>query len=412
MNNENNFFEGLYAERIGGKNFGKSTELYKFERIKRNKKQAMKEHPDIPIIDMGVGEPDVGADQIVVSKLAEEAIKAENRFYSDNGIQEFQEAACKYMEEAYGVSGLQPEKNIIHGIGSKPILAMLPGCVINPGDITLMTVPGYGVMGTHTRYYGGKVYNLKLEPQNNFFPDLDNISEDVLKKAKMLYINYPNNPTGQVATKEFFEKVVTFAKKNHILVVHDAAYAAVVMDDYKPLSFLSVDGAMDVGVEIHSMSKAFNMTGWRMAFIVGNENIINAYAVVKDNSDSGQFRAIQKASVAALQNCQITQQTNEKYSRRFNYLVEALRNVGFHAKKPKGSFYCYVKSPTGAGNEKFATAGDAAEYILKEAQISTVPWDDAGAYLRFSVTFEAQPEEEKAIIDELEKRLKKLQLKF
>ena len=158
-----------------------------------------------------------------------------------------------------------------------------------------VTSPGYGVLATYTKYNGGNVYKLPLVEENNFFPDLTNIPKDILEKAKILYINYPNNPTGQVANKEFFEKVVAFAKENHIMVVHDAAYAAVTFDGTEPLSIFTVEGAMDVAIEIHSMSKAFNMTGWRLAFVVGNEKVIKAYGTVKDNTDSGQFRAIQKA---------------------------------------------------------------------------------------------------------------------
>lgn len=408
-----NFFETLYADRIGGVNFGKNTEIYKFEKIKRAKAEARRNFPNVTFIDMGVGEPDSGADASIVSVLAKEAAKPENRFYADNGILEFQQAACEYLKKVYGVDGLVPEKNIVHGIGSKPILAMIPACVINPGDIALMTVPGYGVLGTHTRYFGGSTYNLPLTAENNFLPDLNSIPENILDKAKLLYINYPNNPTGAVATPEFFRRVVEFAKKNHIMVVHDAAYAAVTMDNYRPLSFLSVEGATDVGVEIHSMSKAFNMTGWRMAFVAGNENIVKAYATVKDNTDSGQFRAIQKACAYALNHTEITAATCRKYSRRFDLLVKALNDVGFTAGKPDGSFYCYVKAPIGAGDVKFDSAEDATEFIIKNAQISTVPWDDAGAYLRFSVTFEAADEsEEISVIDEMRSRLIKLNLKF
>lgn len=408
------FFENLISERLGGKNFGKSTEIYKFEKIKRAKAEATSKHPNISIIDMGVGEPDIPADPIVVQKLSEEAGKPENRWYSDNGISEFQEAAALYMDQVYQIKNIDPATQIIHGIGSKPILALLPSCLINPGDITLATTPGYGVTSTYTRYLGGDVYNLPLLKENSFYPDFTTIPQDVLDKAKILYLNYPNNPTGQVATKEFFETVVEFAQKNSIAVIHDAAYAAVTFDGYKPLSFFSVDGAMDVGIEVHSLSKAFNMTGWRLAFVVGNPKIVAAYATVKDNTDSGQFRAIQKAGIQALNTLSITEQTCERYSRRFDLLVEALKEIGFDTEKPKGTFYCYVKSPKGTkSGVKFEKAEDASTYLIKEALISTVPWDDAGSFLRFSVTFNADGyEEEKKVIEELKNRLLKLDLVF
>ena len=408
------FFENLIAERLGGKQFGKSTEIYKFEKIKRAKAEARKNYPDIPIIDMGVGEPDVPADKIVVQTLAEEAGKAENRWYSDNGIPEFQEAAADYLKKVYQLNGIDPKKHIIHGIGSKPALAQLPICLINPGDVTLATAPGYGVTSTYTRYLGGEVFNLPLLKENGFFPDLSAIPSDILKRAKLLYINYPNNPTGQVATREFFEEVVGFAKKNNIAVIQDAAYAAITFDGYQPLSFLSVEGAMDVGIEVHSLSKAFNMTGWRLAFVVGNPKLVSAYGTVKDNTDSGQFRAIQKAGIKALNSLKITKETCDKYSRRFDLLVSALKEIGFDVSKPKGTFYCYVNAPKGTKSGViFEKAEEASTYFIKEAQISTVPWDDAGAFLRFSVTFDASGyEEEKKVVDEMKARLSRLKLVF
>ncbi|HOB84822.1 MAG: LL-diaminopimelate aminotransferase [Bacteroidales bacterium] len=408
------FFENMISERLGGKNFGKSTAIYKFELIKRAKAAAKLAHPDIKLIDMGVGEPDWPADSIVVNALAEEAGKPENRWYADNGIPEFQEAAARYLEKVYGLKGIVPSENIVHGIGSKPVLAMLPICFINPGDILLITVPGYPVMATYTKYLGGEVYNLPLLESNSFLPDLDSVPLKILKKAKLLYINYPNNPTGAVATREFFEKVVAFAKFNNVVVVHDTAYGALTYDGYKPLSFLSAPGAMDVGIEVHSLSKAFNMTGWRIGFVCGNKKAVSAYATVKDNTDSGQFRAIQKAGIKALNNIQITERTVAKYSRRFDLLVDALKETGFNAKKPSGSFYCYVKAPVGTEDGKmFNSAAEVSEFLIREAQISTVPWDDAGHYLRFSVTFEAGSEqEEKEVVDEMKRRIKKLNLKF
>jgi LL-diaminopimelate aminotransferase len=230
----------------------------------------------------------------------------------------------------------------------------------------------------------------------------------------MLYLNYPNNPTGAVANIEFFEQVVGFASKNNIIVINDSAYGALTYDGYKPLSFLSVDGAMDVGLEVHSLSKAFNMTGWRIGFICGNSKAVKAYGTVKDNTDSGQFRAIQKAGIQAFKHPEITENTIAKYSRRFDLLVNALNDVGFDAKKPKGTFYCYVKAPAGTENGiAFDTASEFSEFLIKESLISTVPWDDAGKYIRFSVTFEADsPQKEKDVIDEMKERMKVLKLRF
>ncbi len=408
------YIQNMFAERIGGANFGKDTVIYKFEKIKRAKMAAKKAHPGVEIIDMGVGEPDEMADAGVVAKLAEEAAKPENRGYSDNGIQEFKDAAAIYLERVFGIKGLNPETEIIHGIGSKPVLAMLPAAFINPGDITIMPVPNYPVLGTLTKWFGGQVVSLPITKENNFLPDLDSLDSDTRKRAKLLYLNYPNNPTGASATREFFEKVVRFAKENHIIVVHDAAYAGLMFDGEKPLSFLTVDGAKDVGVELFSLSKAFNMTGWRLAAVAGNELIIKGFATVKDNNDSGQFIAIQKAGVYAVEHLEITDRISRKYSRRHDMLVEVLREVGFDARKPKGSFYLYVEVPKGIKDgRRFESAEDFSQYLITEKLISTVPWDDAGRYVRFSVTFIADGiEEEKMVMDEIKRRLSDVEFEF
>lgn len=404
----------IFAERIGGRNFGKETKLYKFAAIKRAKAEARALHPDLPLIDLGVGEPDLPADPAIVGILASEAGKPENRFYADNGIPEFQEAAARYLKRVFQVEGLDPYRQILHGIGSKPILAMLPLCFINPGDFTLTTVPGYPVIATYTEYAGGEVYPLPLRRENDFFPDFSKVPPEVLKRAKLLYINYPNNPTGKTATEEFYREVVAFAKKYGLIVISDAAYAALAYDGYQPLSFLGIPGAAEVGVEIHSLSKAFNMTGWRLAFLAGNPEIVKAYGTIKDNTDSGQFRAIQKAGVYALNHPELTQVNCERYSQRFDLLVPALKEAGFDAEKPKASFYCYVRAPKGTrSGKKFNNAEDAASFLIKEALISTVPWDDAGPHLRFSVTFEAKNRlEEQRIIAEIKWRLSRLELIF
>ena len=408
------FLQQMFAERIGGAGFGKDTVLYKFEKIKRAKAAALKSHPGMRIIDLGVGEPDEMADPGVVAVLAAEAAKPENRGYSDNGIPAFKEAAAKYLEQTFGLSDLDPETEIIHGIGSKPVLAMLPSVFINPGDVTIMPTPNYPVLGTLTKWLGGEVVNLPLTPENGFLPDLDALPAETRKKAKLLYLNYPNNPTGATATKAFFEKVVDFAREFKIIVVHDAAYAGLVFDGEKPLSFLTVPGAKEVGVELFSLSKAFNMTGWRIAAVAGNELIVKGFATVKDNNDSGQFIPIQKAGMYAFAHPEITEKTRAKYSRRHDLLVEVLNEAGFAAQKPKGSFYLYVKAPKGIkGGVSFASAEEFSQYLIAEKLISTVPWDDAGSYVRFSVTFAAQGmDEEKQVMEELRQRFAGLKLEF
>ena len=407
------YIQSLFAERIGGTMFGREQRIYKFEKIKRAKRSALTAQPGVELIDFGVGEPDEMAFSGVVQTLRREAEKPENRGYADNGIQEFKEAAARYLQKVYGVSGINPDTEVLHGIGSKPVLAMFPAAFINPGDVTLMTVPGYPIMGTHTRWYGGTVVNLPLREEKKFLPDLDSIPADARKKAKLLYINYPNNPTGAGATKAFFEKVVQFATENNIIVVHDAAYAALTYGA-KPLSFLSVDGAKDVGVEVHSLSKAYNMTGWRLAFVAGNERAMAGYGNVKDNYDSGQFKAIQKAGVYALDHPEITNEITAKYERRLRAMAAVLAEMGFSAKMPDGTFYLYVKMPKGVKNgKKFADAEEFSEFLITEKLISTVPWDDAGAFIRFSATFESKGKaDDQRVLNEFRRRMGGLQFEF
>ncbi|MGL6195334.1 MAG: LL-diaminopimelate aminotransferase [Thermoguttaceae bacterium] len=385
------YFQDMFAERIGGANYGKGTEIYKFEKIKRAKRKALADFPDRPLLDFGIGENDAMADDMVRQCLNYEMNKLENRGYADNGCLEFKEAVARFMQKKLHVT-LDPATEINHCIGSKTALAMIPNVFINPGDITLMTVPGYPVAGTHTKYCGGTVYPLPLKAENDFYPDLNGIPEDIKQKAKLLVINYPNSPTGQVATVAFYNKVVEFAKANNIVVVQDAAHLPFQFRG-EPLSFLEVPGAKDVGIEIHSLSKGWNMIGWRIGWVCGNSLIVRAFSDVKDNSDSGQFLAIQKAAIAALDNHEILDQSRTKYFRRLQKLVDTLQELGFQCEVPGGTYFLYVKAPVGLeSGRKFANAEEVSQFLITENSICTVPWDDAGAFLRFSVTYMAEDE--------------------
>jgi len=406
------YIQELFAERIGGRQYGKSNAIYKFEKIKRAKRAAMAAHPGAEIIDLGVGEPDEMAFPEVVDRLASEARKLENRGYADNGDAVLKQAAARYLDVVCGVRGINPETEVLHSIGSKAALSILPAALVNPGDYVLMTTPGYPVFGTHAKYYGGQVHNLPLTEANRFLPDLA-----VLSRAKVMVLNYPNNPTGASATPEFFAQVVAFARKHRLVVIHDAAYAALVFDG-KPLSFLASPGAKEVGVELHSASKSFNMTGWRCGFVAGNELLVRAYGDVKDNTDSGQFLAIQHAAAHGLDHPEITVAIATKYSRRMDGLVKVLRGAGFQANKPQGSFFLYVQAPkaatlTDGRRLEFRTAEEVSQWLIAEKLLSTVPWDDAGAYLRFSVTFVAShPADEGRIMEEITRRLGDVRFEF
>lgn len=406
------YFQKLFADRIGGANYGKGTEIYKFEKIKRAKRKAQTDFPDREILNFGIGENDQMAAESVRQKMSEEINQPENRGYADNGIQEFKDAVAEFMRRNFDVQ-LDAASEINHCIGSKTALAILPATMINPGDVTLMTVPGYPVAGTHTTYYGGEVHKLPLLAENNFLPDLAGIPAEVKARAKILVINYPNSPTGKTATREFYEEVIEFAKANELIVVQDAAHIMLSFDG-PPLSFLSVPGAKDVGVEVHSLSKGFDMIGWRIGWVCGNATLVSAFADVKDNCDSGQFMAIQKAAAHALADPEIPANIQAKYRRRLEKLVSMLKQCGFQCEMPGGSYFLYCPSPKATrGGLEFNSAEEASQHLITQQSIVTVPWDDAGPFLRFSVTYEAADEAaEDALMEEARRRLDALQLVF
>ena len=406
------YFQQLFAQRIGGSNYGKGTEIYKFEKIKRAKRKALADYPDRPLVDFGIGENDNMASPMVRERMAAEINRVENRGYADNGIAAYKEAVARFMHRNFKVE-LDPTREINHCIGSKTALAMLPACFINPGDITMMTVPGYPVAGTHTKYYGGDVHRLPLLAANNFYPDFDSISPEIWKRTKLLVLNYPNSPTGKVATIDFYKRVIELAQRHEFVVVQDAAHIMLSFEG-EPLSFLSIPGARDVGVEVHSMSKGFDMIGWRIGWVCGNATLVQALADVKDNSDSGQFAAIQQAAAAALDEPSIPQQIRAKYRRRLEKLVSMLKSCGFQCSMPGGTYFLYAPAPKGVvGGVSFENAEQASQYLITEKSIVTVPWDDAGPFLRFSVTYIAEDEAaEDALMAESAKRLSSLKLQF
>lgn len=396
----------LFAERIGGEQFGKSTAIYKFEKIKRAKRAAREAHPEREMLDFGVGEPDQMAPKAIRQALKKAVDDPANRGYADNGIAEFKQAAGKYMADFFGVTDLDPATEINHTIGSKPALAMLPLCFVNPGEAVLQTIPGYPVMATHTKYLGGSVIPVPLLAKNKFFPDLKALEQTDLSKVKLFYVNYPNNPTGAAATEDFFDELIDFARRHEMLIVQDAAYATLIYGRER-LSILSRPGGKETAIELHSMSKSYNMTGWRLGFVAGGAQAVAAVAEVKDNVDSGQFKAIQVAACAGIADVRLSEKIRAHYQRRLKGLVKVLRDAGFKARMPGGTFYLYVPAPKGAaGGRAFANAEEASQYLIRELGISTVPWDDAGAFLRFGATFESADRADDArVLEELGRRL-------
>jgi LL-diaminopimelate aminotransferase len=405
------WFQPLFADRIGGAGYGRGTEIYKFEKIKRAKRAALAAHPERRVLDFGLGENDDMADPMVREVAKGEIDNPDNRGYADNGTQAFKDAAARFMRRVFEVE-LDPVTEVNHAIGCKSALAILPAVFINPGDVTLLTVPGYPIAGTHTRYLGGAVHELPLHEENGFLPDLASIPPDIRQRAKLLVLNYPNSPTGAVATRDFYRRVIDFALTNRVVVVQDATH---ILLSYAgpPFSFLQVEGAREVGVELHSLSKGFNMIGWRMAFVAGHPRIVQAFADVKDTCDSGQFLAVQQAARTALEHPEISERVREKYRRRLRKLVDSLNRVGFRAKMPGGTFFIYVRAPVACGERRFASADEASQFLISEYSIICVPWDNVGPYLRFAATYPAADEaDEDALLAEAEQRLSALPLRF
>ena len=321
----------------------------------------------------------------MVDALSAAAAKPYTHQYPEyEGLPAFREAVATWYGNRFGVK-LDPETQVVSLIGSKEGIAHFPVAVVDPGDVVLATDPGYPVYNTGTLFSDGETYYVPLRAENDFLPDLAAIPNDVIKRAKLLWICYPNNPTAAVAPRSFFEECVAFGKEHDLIIAHDAAYTEVCFDGYKPLSFLEVDGAMDVGIEFHSLSKTYNMTGWRIGMAVGNTEIIEALGRVKTNIDSGIFRAVQEAGVVALNETPQSwiDERNAIYQERRDLILDTLESMGLHAQRPQASLY--VWSPTPAG----ISAIDFSVRLLDEAGIVITPgvgFGDAGeGYFRISL---------------------------
>ncbi len=373
---------------------------YLFQEIDRLKNEVAAKGMDI--INLGIGDPDTPTPPFIVEEMVKAVFLPAHHQYPDtSGMLSFRSAAAKWCKKRFGLT-LDPATEIVSLIGSKEAIGHFPLAYINAGDIVLTPSPSYPVYQAGTLFAGGATHAMPLLKENNFLPDLDAIPDDIAQKAKIMWLNYPNNPTGAIADKAFFEKVVTFAKKNNIIVAHDAAYSEMGYKGYQPISFLEIDGARDIGIEFHSLSKSFSMTGWRIGFAIGNADIIAALRQVKSNLDSGAFNAIQDAAIAALesdQGCIKNMQT--LYQERRDTLVEGLRALGLDVACPKASFYVWCKTPKGMKSSAFAAL------LLQKAGIVTTPGNGFGqegeGYIRFALTVS------KERIKEALKRIKKLE---
>jgi len=326
---------------------------YLFAEIDRAKNEARERGVDI--IDLGIGDPDMPTFDNIVKKLQETVENpAYHRYPSYQGLKVFRKSVADWYKRRFNVT-LDPNTEVVSLIGSKEGIAHISLAFIDPEDISLVPDPAYPVYNIGTLFAGGRSYYMPLLEENGYLPDLDAIPEDVCEKAKLLFLNYPNNPTSALADVPFFERVVAFAKKHNIIVCHDAAYTEIYYGDNKPISFLEVDGAKDVGIEFHSLSKTYNMTGWRVGFAVGNAQVIAGLGKIKTNVDSGLFEAIQVAGIEALEGDQSPQEDLRKvYQRRRDVLVKGLQEAGLKATAPKAALYVWFPVPEGRTSAGFA----------------------------------------------------------
>lgn len=383
-----------YAERI------RTLPPYLFAAIDQMKREALSKGADV--IDLSIGDPDIPTPAHIVDAMKKAIENPEHhRYPSYEGMFSYRKAVSDWYRQRFNVK-LDPEKEVLSLIGSKEGIGHIPLAFIDPGDIVLVPSPGYPVYPVGTKFAGGVSYFMPLREDNNFLPDLDSIPEDVAKKAKLMFINYPNNPTAATADEKFFKKVIEFAKQYNIIVCHDAAYSEIFYEE-KPVSFMQIDGAKEVGVEFHSLSKTYNMTGWRIGFVVGNREVLAGLGKVKTNLDSGVFQAIQEASIVALQtDDNVLEQIRDIYRERRNMLCEGLKSAGFEVKKPMATFYLWVKVP-----QKISSIDFVAQ-LLKEAEVLCTPGIGFGehgeGYIRFALT------QSKERIKEAVERIRRLKL--
>lgn len=356
---------------------------YLFAEIDRRIEQMRKQ--GIDVISFGIGDPDLPTPPHIIERLCEEAAKPENhRYPSYQGMKAFREAAAAWMERRFGLQ-IDPEREIVALIGSKEGIANFPLTVIDRGDLALVPDPAYPVYETATVFSGGEPYRMPLREERGYLPDLASIPIETWKKASLIFLNYPNNPTAATAGLSFFEEVARYAAEYEVVIAHDNAYCEITYNGYRAPSLLEVPEARDVSIEFHSLSKTYNMTGWRVGFAVGGAEVIGTFGKVKTNIDSGVFNAIQHAAVAALEGPQDCIRENcETYRRRRDYLVDGLRGLGWEVARSKATLYVWMGVPEGYDSQGFARE------LLEKAEVVVAPGSAYGAcgegYVRFSLT--------------------------
>jgi LL-diaminopimelate aminotransferase len=374
----------------------KSLPPYLFAEIDRKKNELKKK--GIDIISLGVGDPDLPTPDNIIQALKTASEDVNNHHYPDyDGLLEFRQAVASWYSSRFGVQ-LDPEVEVVSLIGSKEGIAHIPLAFINPGDIVLAPDPAYPVYKVATLFAGGETYLMPLKKENGFLVDFSAIEEDILRKAKMMFLNYPNNPTAAVADDDFFNEAIRVAKEYDIILCHDAAYTEMTYDGYEAKSFLQFDGAKDVGVEFHSLSKTYCMTGCRIGFAVGSKDVIAALGKVKSNIDSGIFQAVQKAGIEALTGDQSSvTELKSIFQERRDVLYEGLVRAGINVEKPKATFYLWGEVPKGY------TSSDFAEHLLLNAGVIVTPGNGFGDNGEgfFRMTFTLKKERIKEAIERI-----------
>jgi LL-diaminopimelate aminotransferase len=356
---------------------------YLFAEISR--KIAEKRAQGVDIVSFAIGDPDIPTPSHVIDALCQAAREPANHRYPEtDGLPDLRRAIARWYEQRFGIS-LDPDREVLPLIGSKEGVGHIALCFIDPGDLALVADPGYPVYSVGTMFAGGDCYFMPLTEENDFLPDLEAIPEAVARRARLMWINYPNNPTGAVAGLDFFERVVRFAKEHDIAVCHDGPYTEVAFDGYRPVSFLQAAGAREVGVEFHSFSKSYNMTGWRIGMVVGNATMVDALMRVKSNLDSGIPQAIQRMAIAAFEGPQdCIAEHNAVYQRRRDRLVGALTRMGLGVRPPKASLYIWARLPEGHTSLEFAGR------LLDDVGVVVTPGIGYGphgeGYVRLSLT--------------------------
>jgi len=353
--------------------------------VEITKKIAEKKAKGEDVVSFGIGDPDIPTPPHIIDRLCQAAQDPANHRYPETeGLPELRQAIAEWYKRRFDVS-LDANKEVLPLIGAKEGIAHIALCFIDPGDTALVPDPAYPVYSAGTRFAGGRPYYLPLVEENSFLPDLDAIPDYILRRTKLLWINYPNNPTGAVADLDFFNKVVKFAQQHNLAVCHDGPYSEVAFDGYQPVSFMQADGAKEIGVEFHSLSKSYNMTGWRIGMVVGNAVMVDALKRVKSNLDSGIPQAIQYAAIEALTSSQeCIQEHNNIYQRRRDLVIEMLHNIGLEAQTPKAGLYIWAKVPKGYTSVGFATD------LLDKVGVVVTPGVGYGkngeGYVRLSLT--------------------------